>query len=192
MSGSHSFPSPPPYRDAVGQFRVAHGGETEAIFEPLYDSQTFKPRMRFFEEPIGASYDNGARWKTRAETNMALAGLLPAPNRFLITGVHFDVTGSDDYRRRVAERGWLRLQLGSKDYLNIAPLGTLMSERVMVRRGRKFVAVPRRFDLDQCFKVTPIMINPQQSFVTEINIDMMPSKQRAFVHLVGYLYRLSQ
>lgn len=122
-------------------------GAKEIIREPLYDTNTYlaagQTSMNFFSVPIGqgTSVQNpgGGGPKTVQDTNMDIAGSLPAGKNFLVECIelHFfpagaitqegldpqAVTGSfaDDVYTFL-KNGSLRFFVSSKDYLNQAPL----------------------------------------------------------------------
>lgn len=126
----------------LGQYNVTLPGY-EAITQTLYDFQAYpalgQTSLTFFAVPVGQS------GKTLEDTNMTLAGQLPANQQFLITSVEvlfFPTTptvaagmpavyGADAVAAQVndayivARSGYLRMIIGSKDYLVESPLGRL-------------------------------------------------------------------
>lgn len=124
----------------LGQYNVTLPGY-EAITQTLYDYQAYpalgQTQLTFFAVPVGQG------GKTLEDTNMTLAGQLPANQQFLITSVEvlfFPTTptvaagmpavyGADAVAAQindsyvVARSGYLRMIIGSKDYLIEAPLG---------------------------------------------------------------------
>lgn len=118
------------------QFSVNRGA-VEAIRSSLYDFQAYaaggQTSLTFFQVPVGQA------GKTRADTNMELAGSLPSPKRFVVEtlelyfqpGVPIDTVASTatntakyaDDMLAFANGGFLDFFIGSKSYLTEAPLG---------------------------------------------------------------------
>lgn len=80
-------------------YMVNQAGVAEVIRQSLYDSAVYPAlgiagNLTFFQQPIGAgvssSPGNAANVKTIADTNMTLAGQLPAPQGFWIQSVELD------------------------------------------------------------------------------------------------------
>lgn len=122
------------------QYKVNRSQEYEVTRQSLYDFQTYamagQTSLTFFQVPIGQSS------KTLADTNMELAGQLPAPKYFLVESVeiHFFpgpfpvsisnaaaddavLTNFSNDVYEVATSGSLDFFIGSKSYLQEAPLG---------------------------------------------------------------------
>jgi len=107
----------------------------EVVRQTLYDFQTYAmagaTQMTFFSTPIGQSS------KTKADTNMTIAGSLPAPLRFAIQAIEIyffpgvfpsaapAAAAIDNHVNDIWEvytaTAWLELQIGSKPYLIEAP-----------------------------------------------------------------------
>lgn len=92
---NQSFPTLQSFRD----YMVNRAGVAEVIRQSLYDSQVYPAagvagNLTFFQNPIGAgvssSPGNAANSKTIADTNMTLAGQLPAPQGFWIQSIEVD------------------------------------------------------------------------------------------------------
>src|SRR5262245_43971825 len=70
-----------------GRFAVNDLDKMEAITQPLYSYQSYPAAgaatLVFFQNPASGTV-------TREDTNMELAGQLPAPQKFLIQGVGVD------------------------------------------------------------------------------------------------------
>ncbi|RJP44504.1 hypothetical protein C4587_01835 [Candidatus Parcubacteria bacterium] len=141
------------YKPALGDFVIPNQSQLgdykvtldayEGITQSLYDFQTYgsagQTQLNFFAVPVGQG------GKTNSDTNMQLAGQLPANLRFLITGIEVQfrptiptvaaampaVYGADAVAAQIndayiVERaGNLQLTIGSKQYLQEAPLGRL-------------------------------------------------------------------
>jgi hypothetical protein len=131
-----------PDLSGLGKFAVNVSGQFEAVRQPLYDSATYasagQTSLSFFQTPEGQSS------KTKADTNMTNAGVLPTPQHFLIQAIQIafypgvdpttETTDTEDPPVLVetefsndvyafAKSGYLELLIGSKNYLTDAPLG---------------------------------------------------------------------
>lgn len=125
-----------PYPDA-GRFKVNVPGVMEVISQPLYDYQLYPAagatQLTFFQTPVGQGT------KTRQDTNMELAGQLPAPQMFLLEGIGVDylpggtaappvifgaqaATGQANDVFAILRAGQARLVIGSKEYFSLSPL----------------------------------------------------------------------
>ncbi len=119
-------------------------GKQDEISSPLYDTLAYPAagtnQLVFFANPIGAgatTAPGAAGAKTEADTNMQVAGQLPAGNQFFVTGIelHFwpgvlPGTGpqadantgqfwNDVWTFLTA--GWLRFRIQNRDYALDAP-----------------------------------------------------------------------
>jgi len=118
------------------QFDVNRRGQYEGVRQSYYDIQTYanagQTKLSFFQVPIGQSS------KTIADTNMRNAGMLPQPINFLVEsieivffpgvlpttkGVAVAETEFSNDVYTVAKSGSLKFYIGSKTYLEEAPLG---------------------------------------------------------------------
>lgn len=125
--------------DQAQEYAVNRSQEFEVTRQSLYDFQTYAmagaTSQTFFQTPIGQSS------KTVQDTNMELAGQLPAPKYFLIESIeiHFfpaefpvqvangtaanaTLTNFANDVYEVGKAGSLDLFIGSKSYLQEAPL----------------------------------------------------------------------
>ena len=140
--------------------RINRPGANEVVRQRLYDFQLYptagQAQLSFFQNPIGQGITSalGAAVgspKTYADTNMQLAGQLPAPISYVIESIEivFEPGSSaaantfvqatpaifaaanalllmaqlDDVNK-IRQSGWLEFFIGSKTYLYEAPLGT--------------------------------------------------------------------
>lgn len=192
----------------------------ETLVASLYDFQTYasagQTSLTFFQIPIGQS------GKTLQDTNMDLAGQLPAGKRFLVTGIQilffsgaaidtFNVAaaaspGQADDNYAFHKSGWLNWNIGSKSYLTEAPLGRFPAKtglRVDVAQATNSATVG---NVKSEYSVmsgaaynlqVPIYLEPTQNFNFSMNWPVavaLPSGQNARVGIVlnGLLYRNSQ
>jgi hypothetical protein len=134
------------YSEAMSQYSVNRDG-WEALRYALYDSNSYPTTgissLSFFTQPVGQGTGwTGVGAKTLSDTNMDLAGQLPANKAFLIQSVEVilwpstpSVSGAlpsaygagavaasvnDSYVFR--RSGNFKLTIGSKDYITEAPL----------------------------------------------------------------------
>ncbi len=131
-----------PNASQLDQYKVTLDGY-EGITQPLYDYQTYasagQTQLNFFAVPAGQGGKNAS------DTNMQLAGQLPANIRFLITGMEVvcrptiptvaaampAVYGADAVAAQindayiVSRAGNVVLTIGSKTYYQMAPLGAV-------------------------------------------------------------------
>ena len=200
------------------QFSVNRPGQ-EAIRSSLYDFQDYaiagQTSLTYFQVPAG---QNG---KTKADTNMEMAGSLPSPKRFLVetmeimffSGASIDTAAvaaatqsqaADVYA--FAKSGYLDFFIGSKSYLTEAPLGRFPSStsiRVDAALTGTFTApVSQKTQYAAMsgliYRVEPnITLEPTQNFNVSMNWPTavpMPSGNIARVGIVmrGLLFRNSQ
>lgn len=120
------------------RYDVNRAGAVEALWAPLYDYQTYPAagvnELIFYQVPQGQG------GKTQDDTNIEIAGSLPAPKEFLITSVQVVFYPAADPGRTdtialgsvatnwndvyaLSQSGHLRLFIGSKEYVLDAPLG---------------------------------------------------------------------
>lgn len=203
--------------ESLKEFQVNRSGQQEVIRQPLYDYQTYaqagQTSLTFFQIPVGQS------GKTLADTNMENAGSLPAPKSFLLKGLEvvffpgaepgtYGAPDDADFindMNDVYESGHVQLFIGSKAYLDEAPIGVMppswglggfssaadtttagADQQTLVNYarsvGRPYTVIPMYIPSNQNFKVT---INwPTAVAVTVAG--------RIGVRLLGDQYRLSQ
>lgn len=120
-----------------GQWSVNMTPTMEAISQPLYSYQAYPTAgasvLTFFQTPATGAI-------TAEDTNMQLAAQLPAPQKFLIQGIGIDflsgqspilgpradaaISQANDFYA-VLRRGAFNLTVGTKSYLDMAPLMAL-------------------------------------------------------------------
>ena len=116
------------------RYDVNRAGAVEGIWQPQYDFQVYalagQTSLIFFQVPQGQG------GKTRDDTNLEIAGSLPAPKEFLITTVQIAFAPGNSVAQgnidpavtpqplsnwndvqAVGESGHLVLFVGSKEYL---------------------------------------------------------------------------
>lgn len=155
MNGGMGVPS----IQYLRRFAVNRPGEPEVIRQTLYDHEILPgagvTQLSFFQSPIGQGVASalgapvGSR-KTRADTNMTLAGQLSTLLNFVIQKIEVSIevgstANDDEYAQAGAgifdaanaqtlaevvndvetfyRSGWLELEIGNKLYLIEAPIG---------------------------------------------------------------------
>jgi hypothetical protein len=123
--------------DDLAKYRVNRPGQLEVTRQSLYDFQAYaaagQAQLSFFQVPSGQA------GKTNADTNMLLAGQLPAGMQMLVQSaeIYFfpgtvlpgvgpvaDVIDSftNDVWKVLSGKAWLDFKIGNKLYLTEAPL----------------------------------------------------------------------
>ena len=202
------------------KYNVNVPGQVEGIRQSLYDFQTYasagQTSLTFFQVPIGQ------RSKTQADTNMEIAGSLPAPKSFLVTDIEifvFPGSAVDTFNAAdaanpqqaddvyaVMKSGWLDFFIGSKSYLTEAPIGkfpprqglkvfsALSTNSATVGEAKTSYA---SFGGTPYIMDPPILLVPTQNFNISLNWPTavsLPSGNagRIGISLSGILYRNSQ
>lgn len=200
------------------QYNVNRPDQVEAIVSSLYDTQTLlssstQTTLTFFQNPLGGSAN-----RQLDVTNMEGAGALPSPKSFLIETVEIfaypgnvvtnDSTSitaarnlSDMYA--FAKAGWLEIYIGSKAYLDEAPLN-----KFPPRSGLTGMAFLNDTTANTGTKIDyaslggpvyelspPILLVPTQNFKVTLNWSAaitLNANMSVMVNLGGILYRNSQ
>lgn len=207
-----------PSLESLAAYDVNRSGAYEAVKASLYDFQTYaqagQTQLNFFQVPVGQSS------KTFEDTNMEVAGSLPAPKNFFVTGIEvFYFPGTlpavygaqavaapinDVYK--VSKSGWLDFYIGSKSYLQEAPIGRFPAKNGLIvsaalsdtttagatQQNRVQYANfgGRPYDLQP-----GILLRPTQNFRVSLNWPTalaVTADSRIGVVLSGILYRQSQ
>lgn len=181
----------PPSKDMLtpGRFAVNDLDKMEAITQPLYSYQAYPAAgaatMVFFQNPASGV-------TTREDTNMELAGQLPAPQKFLIQGIGVDYLPGTSAARfgagsangqlndvyAILRRGFLTLTIGSKNYLNVSPLMTLpprshingvaAAADATTAAANLQTMVQVGYSDGDVYKPTPLLLEASQNFRVEI------------------------
>lgn len=196
---------PPSPSQLLKSNRVNIPNMSEAIWNPLYDYQpktaAAASQQRFFQVPIGQG------GKEIQDTNMELAGNLPAGQRFLITGVQVEffpdlpVNGTDAsaYANDIKDfysKGALELTIGSKKWirqgnlLKFAPVNFIdMESSTTVSTDRYVIASAKGRE----FAVNGLTLESSQNFnVDLIGLSATSTTGRIGVTLNGWQYRNAQ
>ncbi len=203
------------------QYDVNRRGEYEGIRQTLYDSATYvaagQTQLQFFQTPQGQG------GKTIADTNMKSAGQLPQPQHFLVESIEIqffpgvlpvieDTTivesefANDMYT--VSKSGSLNFFIGSKTYLEEAPIGRFPPKTKMETQFAasfaQAVAADQQISMDYASWVgrpyyldPPVLLVPNQNFNVDINwptVVALPSAVDGQIRVIldGILYRQSQ
>jgi hypothetical protein len=207
------------------KYDVNRRGQYEGIRQSYYDFQTYalagQTSLSFFQVPIGQS------GKTIADTNMRNAGMLPQPINFLLQsieivflpgilpGTHVTTIAETEFTNdvyTVAKSGSLELFIGSKTYLEEAPLGRFPPKTRLTVEGSHAISELQAAAADSEIQVStdyaafigrpyimdpPLLLVPNQNF--EISLKWpaavaLPSgvNGRIGVIMDGLVYRQSQ
>lgn len=171
-------------------YAVNVAGLAEAITQPLYSYQSYpaagsvQPLLFFQSQPIGTI--------TAEDTNMQLAGQLPAPQSFLIQGIGIDYLPGTAAARfgaqsalgqlpdfyAIMRRGVITLTIGSKNYLQVGPLmqlpvrshinGVAATADATTAGAALQTFVSVGFSDGAVFNPRPLLIPPSQNFQVSI------------------------
>jgi hypothetical protein len=209
----------PPTVQELSRYDVNRKGEAEGFVQPLYDYQPYasvgQTSLTFFSEPIG---QNG---KTLADTNMESAGQMPSPKEQLVTGIQvvflpggnpgtFGVqTAANNWNDAYAvfKSGYLDFFIGSKSYLQDAPIGKFSNDFRLAGSAALSDASTAAADAQSMvdyatfagplYMISPVRLTSNQNFKVTLNWPAavpLPSTvaARIGIILVGFQYRLSQ
>lgn len=200
---------------AMKKYDVNRAGAVEALWAPLYDFQTYPTagvnEMLFFQVPQGQG------GKTLDDTNMEVAGSLPAPKEFLITSVQVAFYPAAVPGRQAAgavatnwndvytlgQSGHVRLFIGSKEYVVDAPIGKFPPRwwlRGSDAAATTTAAVSNVIDYavfaGPIYEIVPYRLIPTQNFSVTLRFPNgqvpVTADSRIGIVLGGFLYRLSQ
>lgn len=209
----------PPDLNSLDRYKVNRPGAVEALYQPLYDYQDYAAAgftsQTFFQAPIGQSS------KTRVDTNMELAGQIPAGQEFLVTDIRVQFFPGADVVQTgttvppdapnwndtwdVLKTGYLDFFIGSKSYLQDGPLMKFPPDYRLAGIGHSYFRMTT--DADQAtvfdyataagpiYRITPVKLMANQNFAVTVNFDSavpVNNAGRIGIVLGGYLYRLSQ
>lgn len=186
---------PVPSLSDLESYNVNRAGQYEAVRQTLYDFQAWGAsgvgvtQYSFFQVPVGQSS------KTKADTNMTTAGILPSPIKFFAQSIevyffpageiqrNFVAAGdqdgwSDDIEAFYNGVAYLEILVGSKTYLTEAPM-VRMPPKCKVRgnfaiAGTYTATAGNTFDMSSAdgrpYFIEPgIFIPSMQNFNVQIN-----------------------
>jgi len=204
----------PPRAD---NFSVNKPTEKDVIRTALYDYQTYaqagQTSLSFFQVPVGQSS------KTKADTNMTLAGTLPAPQKFVadcIEVAFFPAGDPAQFGAKAAvenvndtydvyKSGFLEFKVGEKPYALDAPLGVFppsfslngwaaLADSTTAAADSQsrlsFVSFAGR-----PYRMTPVELMFSQNFIVTLNWPAavaISANARIGVRMLGWLYRSVQ
>ena len=191
----------------------------EAITQPLYSYQLYpaagSTQLSFFQTTATGTV-------TLEDTNMTLTAQISQPNKFLVQGIGIDFlpglspvtlgadTANSQWNDFVApfRRGWLEFIIGSKNYLNIAPLASLPPRSHLSGVGFATSATTAAANLQtlgtiayvegNVFGPVPLLLEAGQNFninlrwPTAVALPSSNATSRIGVVLYGTLYRPPQ
>jgi hypothetical protein len=201
-------------------YAVNREGQNEVIWQPAYDYQVYpaagSTQLTFFQTTVGTG------GSTLANTNMRASGQFPSPQEFLCTGIQvfFNPPGVimqvgtatatavdnwNDVNNVMQGLGWLEFFIGSKPYLDDAPLSKFTQQFKLggvaaLATGDPAVTYQSLEYATHCGKyyaITPVKIPKNQNFNVTLNFPALipltgAEVGRIGVILDGFLYRLSQ
>lgn len=194
---------------------VSRPNQIEAIWNPLYDHQTYAlagttQQYSFFQVQLGQSS------KTYADTNMEAAGSLPAGKNFLIEGIQVvmlpsiavSVQGAQAVDaflndvKTLGQAGYLKLFIGSKDYLIDAPIGKFTQQFGLAGFASAADVTTAGAALQhrsayaawrgQYYAITPVRLRSNTNFSVTLNFPTttaISADMRIGVILDGHIYR---
>ena len=201
-------PARPPNIQALKSYNVNRVGNVEVIWQPTYEYQDYlvggHTQLTFFQNTVGALAGG------LSTTNVRSAGQFPRPQEFLITGIQvtFEVGAAVSIAAAtqtnfqdvfdVSNSGNLELFIGSKSYLNDAPIGVFPQQWGVggeLSNGAVQSADYAR-PVGKYYQITPVKIPANQNFNITLNWPegavAVVTQARIGVRLDGFLYRLSQ
>lgn len=210
----------PPSLPALQNYEVNRDGQNEVIWQPTYHYQAYPAagaaNITFFQVTVGAAA-NGI-----ADTNMRANGQFPSPQRFLITGIQLffappaavsrgaedeanTATNWNDVQAVMEGIASLQLFIGSKPYLNDAPLSKFTQQFKLGGEGAVAGAltasnvsyIDYAVHCGKYYSITPIIIPTNQNFDVQLTFPALipltgDVDGRIGCILDGFLYRLSQ
>lgn len=202
-------PNRPPSIAALKRYNVNREGQFEVIWQPVYEYQDYaaagQNQLTFFQNPVGAVAGG------LSTTNMRSAGQFPRPQEFLVTGIQvtFEVGAAVAAAAAIATNvqdafdvmnsGNLELFIGSKSYLNDAPLGVFPQQyglQVEDEQGTGAFGSNYARPQGKYYSITPVKIPANQNFNVTLNwpegVVATVTAAVIGVRLDGFLYRLSQ
>lgn len=230
MNNPYAMHGAIPNLEVLQEYSVNRKGEYEGVRQTLYDYQTYaaagQTMLQFFQVPLGQA------GKTIEDTNMDQAGALPTPKYFLvesieiyfysgvsIAGLQNDVlanltaTSYSNDVKAVGEAGALTYFIGSKNYLQEAPLNRFPPKTCLKTEGAYGLQTKQAAAADNATALTydyavfsgrPYYINPATLLIPTQNFKVslewpsgvvpLPSTVDGRIGIVldGILYRQSQ
>jgi hypothetical protein len=202
-------PARPPNIQALKSYNVNRVGNVEVIWQPTYEYQDYlaagHTQLTFFQNTVGALAGG------LSTTNVRSAGQFPRPQEFLITGIQvtFEVGAvvaqaaaavasnlQDVFD--VSNSGNLELFIGSKSYLNDAPIGVFPQQWGIQNDNSTAATTATDYSrpVGKYYQITPVKIPANQNFNITLNWPegavTVVTQARIGVRLDGFLYRLSQ
>ena len=202
-------PDKPPSVDALTQYNVNRKGAIEVIWQPVYEYQAYPVTglntLTFFQNTVGSVAGQ------LSTTNIRAAGAFPRPQEFLVTGVEVTfevgaaVAGAAAIPANVQDAfdvlnsGNLELFIGSKAYLNDAPIGVFPQQyglNIDAYQGGGLFGTNYARPIGRYYRITPVKIPANQNFNVSLNwpegLVTVAAEATIGVRLNGFLYRLSQ
>ena len=202
-------PARPPNIRALKKYNVNRVDNVEVIWQPTYEYQVYpttgQTQLTFFQNPVGAIAGG------LSTTNVRSAGQFPRPQEFLITGIQvtFEVGAVVGQAAAavqsnlqdvfdVSNSGNLELFIGSKSYLNDAPIGVFPQQWGIQNDNSTGATTATDYSrpVGKYYQITPVKIPANQNFNVTLNWPegavTVVTAGVIGVRLDGFLYRLSQ
>lgn len=202
-------PNRPPSIAALKNYDVNRAGQFEVIWQPLYDYTAYDTlghtQLTFFQTTVGGAAAG------LSSTNMRAQGQLPKPQEFLVTGIQvtFEVGAAIAQAAAATATNWqdvfdvmnsgnLQFLIGSKSYLNDAPLGVFPQQFGIGGEGATGATTAMDYarSVGKYYSITPIKLPANQNFEVSLNWPegavTVTTDGVIGVRLEGFLYRLSQ
>lgn len=198
---------PPEFVQAARNFSVNVQGVIEALWQPIYDVQTYiaagQTQLTFFQLPVGQS------GRSYALTNAQAAGALPAQVNMIVTQIEIEALPSAATTAAayvtdllaMCSTGWMEFNIGNKNFLREAPaIGSFPPKhRLDVFAVNDASAAPAVFRYAQnrgeIYNITPMLIQSNQNFNVTLNwptLQTISADATVRVKLNGYQFRTAQ
>jgi len=202
--------SPPRLSTVARKFSVNRKGAVESVWQPLYHYQvvagtTLPSQLTYFQNPVGSG------GLTFADTNVESAGQMPAPKEMLVTNIQVALLPAANPGRvagvntnwndvyNISRIGHLSFFIGSKVYLNEAPVGRFPVQNRLAGTGDNgggAFSNDYAVQAGRVYEITPIRLMSNQNFNVTLNFPgtspTIAANMRIGVILGGFQYRLSQ
>lgn len=201
-----------PSLDTLKRYSAYLADAKEVIWQPLYDIQTYAQagqlNLTYFQTPAGSGN------KTYADTNMDMAGQLPAGMNFLCVGIELQFYPGGTIETTAANSfiddtylvnkpgAWLEFNLLQKNYLREAPLGVFPQQVGLDGFAATNLAAASDGSLveyaRQCgplYQITPVRIPSTQNFNVKITwpaVQAISVAAKLAVRLLGFTFRNAQ
>jgi hypothetical protein len=185
----------PEFKTLMSKYNVNVPGLTEAIWQPKFDRLTYDAaghtQLRFFQTPIGQGT------ASEESTNMVSAGVIAAPQQFLVTGIRMrfipdaslaniqvaaaDAAAYANDVQAVVNSGVVVFTVGNKEQNRDAPIGKMPPSHRICAEGSMADSTIAAVDavstvigvqsVGQLYNITPTNIPYSQNFDVTVKWD---------------------